>query len=421
MWSDVLSKTVSEDGYAVLQVLVPAKSIESSKDEWCDHLGWRGGLGAGATYEALVQRFGDSLSGLIAEWVMDSQSYPALEMLKTSVACDPECALVSPYEYGEDIVFEARAYVLPTGKLSSVDPVELSESDLGAGEEDVDAMLAQIVARYADRIAVNDIRPVRMGDVVKVDSRVLRGGKPVDAYSRTNVFLKMEPGAMPSQFLEGVVGMLPGELREFSFEAPAPGGGNDIVEYDAHVFMHEIFELQKPDVTDTWVQAAFPGMTSVKDLRAAIKQQLAEQASGGVDTAVDEALARRLQADIPDALVEFAGKCIERDTRKHLAESGSTFNEYLSQRGVKEAEFRSICQNIALDSLRQTIALDALFEQLELEMSSDDVNEAYKALTSDGSLGSKVDYILDGKMRIVEDAARRGIAHRWLIETMRIV
>lgn len=419
MWVDVKSEEASDDGRVVMRVSVPARAMESDIEECLAFLGTRGGLGSGASRDDLAARFGArKLDELIARWFMERCSFPAVEQLHAPIACDPQCTAASGYRYGDDLNYTIEAYLLPHAELSSADPVTVAPGQVRVPDAVIDDQVRKLAERDARLVEVDPSRPVKMGDVVEVDTRVSRDGSPVAAYSRDNTHLRMQPGAMPTGFLEAVEGMLPDEIREFSFEAPAPLG-EGTVEYDARVHVRKVSELRLPDLDDAWAREAWPGATDMASLRSAVADSIGRCGgfSGGMDEAVDAAISERLRLDLPDGLVRFVAEKMEADLCESLADNGLTIERHCALQGKGEEGLRAELNARASDSLRRAIALDALFEQRGMILSEDDIADALASLGRPDTAEAKRDCILAGKMHVVEEAARRAKAHRWLVET----
>ena len=72
----------------------------------------------------------------------------------------------------------------------------------------------------------------------------------------------------------------------------------------------------------------------------------------------------------------------------------------------------------ARKSVMRDIALDELFKAKGFVLSREDIDRVFDLLAEEESgLSMKRDFVLSGRMHLVEEIARREKAHAWLVET----
>lgn len=420
MWAKIESQYIDIDGLVAMRVSVDANTIKSEMEECLDALSRQAGLAGDASREALLKVYGEEgLNQAMAQWIMEQASYVALAMLDSPAACLPEFELSKEFNAEEGMEFELKTYLLPIGTLSSSDPVQVKGDGAMIPSSFIDKKLEELSRSHAERSEVEESRPVRMGDVVKVDSSVACGGISIPTLSRDGVMLRMETGVMPEAFLNEICGMKVGENKAFSFEAPRPGGNGEEVPFDADVSVVAIYELREPEITDAWVRGTFPGIPDIQALRQALAEAISEKGESvfGVDIAVDEALLERLETELPDGLVAFATSRAEEEFRRELFNHGMTWERYLKKEGMTASEKREDLRRRAVRDVRLAMALDALFESAGLTMSEEDIDDTIASMSPGDVTSVKREFAISGQMPFIEEQAKRNKAHKWLVET----
>ena len=300
-----------------------------------------------------------------------------------------------------------------------IDEVAISFEEIREG-------MVEVARRYSPEKEAGPDAALEMGDTAKIAVAISVGGEPIPALTKNGTYLLVGYDSMPAGFVDGVVGMSVGEKREFDFEAPSRTARSDadLETHHASVSLLGIRRKAEVELTDEWVKANVRGVSGIDELfdrvASAFEAKARAQIERRVDAAVDEELVARLEVDLPESYVDAAVDAAERELRGALNSRGMTFSEYLEAKGFSEIEHeRQVRERVGFE-VRQVIALDALFDSRDFVLAEEDINDVLSMMLEGQESEIKRDYVLSGKMHLVEDAARRYKAHRWLVQTAKV-
>ncbi|MBR3182591.1 MAG: hypothetical protein IKF56_08170 [Eggerthellaceae bacterium] len=423
MATSVTDARISDKGRVELQISVPPTDVASLLDECENELARDGGIIPDGQRSTLVARYGEErLKKLTQEWLMDRIGIETFGASDTPLVGFPQFILIEDGYPEGPFVFQAVTYELPKGELSSAEPVELGPSARIPSDESVDKALKSLIRAYTAQRVSNDDRPIQLGDTAKVDIEVSAGGVPVTTFSKKSSAFKVDYSSMPSSFVDQVVGMRPGDVKEFTFTVPAIEGVCDEETFDAKVTVEALYYVDEPKLTAKWIKSKFPGLETEEDLRRAMAQNLTQRAYGmpSKEDAIDEALFDRLSTDIPDELVDFVVEGVERAEAKRMHDQGFGLEEYCAANDTTPEEFKAKLRKTAIRDIKLSIALDALYTAKEFTLSESDLDMFFDHMAPGRGAEMRYGYTMSGRLYLAEEMAQRGKARRWLSETAKL-
>lgn len=305
--------------------------------------------------------------------------------------------------------------------LSSYDPVRVRETPPQVTEEMVDAQLA----REMDRFAAYEDAPdgALEGEIMRVDMETLVNGHPEPGLTGNGLTVVLDRGMLPSGFVDGMLGIRPGEERTFDFAAhdsSNPSGAPD--EFHIHVHLHEKRRRTVPRLTDEFVRSRLSERDkTVAQFRARVRaylegRQREESLQRREQLAVSE-LSRRLAQPLPDAMIESTRDDILESLSVEVASRGMTLAQFMQQQGMNERQFQMSIMIQARESLRQGFALDALARHLGVTVDDALRKRALEELAQDNAESARRACEEHGDWNAVDVMARRLAAVDWLMET----
>ena len=423
MATTVTDARISDKGRVELQISVPPTDVASLLDECENELARAGGIIPDGQRSTLVARFGeDRLKKLTQEWLMDRIGTETLGASENALVGFSQFFLVEDGYPEGPFVFQAVTYELPKGKLAASDPLELGPVAGAPTEEAIDKAVGSLLRAYTAQRVSNEDRPVKLGDTIKADVKVSAGGVPVTSLTRTSSSLKVDYGTMTASFIDQVIGMRPGETKQFSFTVPAIDGICDEECFDAEVTVHALYFVDEPKLTPKWISGKFPGLKTEEDLRAAMAQSLTQRAFGmpNKENAIDEALFDRLTVDIPDELVDFVVQGVERAEAKRIHDQGLGLQEYCATNGMSPEEFKAKLRETTIRDIKLSIALDAMYTAQEFTLSESDLDMFFDQMAPGRGAEMRHGYTMSGRLYLAEEMAQRGKVRRWLSATAKM-
>ena len=293
--------------------------------------------------------------------------------------------------------FKASFAVKPEVALGEYRDIRVPRPRTEMGDTDVDQELERQRLRFAELHAVE--RTVQQGDFLTVDTHILKSGAILIGESQSDVPFEVDPQHQRVHGLaEGVVGQSIGETRDIRVTLPTDYTKRDLAgaQVAFRITVKEIKELRLPPL-DELPQLVAPNRVgrdpvtsqTLDDLRHEIREELQEAASQAdeqrFENDVLKALDERMEAEIPEAMIE---RELNRDIRQlelRLQEQfGMRLESYLQQTNRSLEVLRAERRQQAVQKVRLELALETVAEREGLTVSDAEVEEAVtKALSED--------------------------------------
>ncbi|MDR2956607.1 MAG: hypothetical protein LBU61_00290 [Coriobacteriales bacterium] len=174
-----------------------------------------------------------------------------------------------------------------------------------------------------------------------------------------------------------------------------------------------------PAITDTWVSENIPNTATVPELREmlyqnALKFKQMEQEEY-IAYAASSELAKRLEGDIPAEILELTKNDLLSALKRNLDVQERSLEEFINSQGGPEV-FSTQTTNQAYEVLRQGFALDALARHLDMQVTAEDVQDAFARMAPGHEDLAYMDFFQTGRMYVMEEAALRIKVNLWLVE-----
>ncbi len=258
---------------------------------------------------------------------------------------------------GEDdaVEFVAEVDIRPELELPDFSELAIEVSDNEVDDESVAAQLDELRGRFATVTPVE--RAVADGDLVVVDVVGEHEGDELDEYTSAGMTFEVGTGKMIPGFDDAIVGATEDDTVEFT-HTPDEGdhAGKEIL---LKVTVKGVRERELPEADDDFAQLASE-FDTIEELRDDLKTRLArvklvEQGIEARDK-INEFLLENTEIPVPESL-------LDQMVEQHFADGhgdDAHREEFVAQ---------------TLEGLRSQFLLDTLADQLEVEVSQDDVTQ----------------------------------------------
>jgi len=306
--------------------------------------------------EALPARYGQA--------VMDSEVQPLGQ---------PEIE-VTKKEYGEDLAFTAEVDVRPKIDLPDLSALRVSVDPIEVGDEDVDAELESLRARFGTLTGVE--RPVATGDFVSIDLSATVDGEEVPNAAAEGLSHEVGSGRLIAGLDDALVGLSVDESREFT--ATMAAGEHAGQDAQVTVTVRSVKERELPEPDDEFAQLASE-FDTIEELRANLREQVsrtkrAQQAEKIRDAAM-EALLGQVDVPLPEAVVQSQYDSAVHNALSSLGHDEAKLAETLAEQGKSREEFEAEARAAAEEDVKRQLLLDALADDLEIQVGQDDLTE----------------------------------------------
>jgi trigger factor len=263
------------------------------------------GFRPGKAPAALVERhYGKGMKEELKDYLLAYGYRSALDQQKLRPVAAVDVTDESPILAGAPFSFKVTVDLPPTFELPAYNGVQIQAQKI----EVTDAQVEESIGQYRDRMArFNEVsdRPVKAGDIVKIDYQGRVGDTPVEELAPaatglgkgTDFWLRTDE-AGDTDFLPGaaqaVAGMTAGETKEIPVAFPAEYHVKEVAGQGAlyTVSVKEIREKALPEMDEDFFKMA--GAANLEEFKARIRENLQRAGERNEETRRLDAAARFL-------------------------------------------------------------------------------------------------------------------------------
>ncbi len=295
----------------------------------------------------------------------------------------------------EGLKFSAVITVKPEVELDDYKGIVLTRPSTEVTDEDIDAELRKLQQKNGRIIDIDD-RACQNGDKVVfdfegfVDEVAFEGGK-AEGYE-----LELGSGNFIPGFEDQIVGHSIGDEFDVNVTFPEEYHARELAGKPA-VFkckLHAIKTTELPEADDEFIKdyTEFETMDEYKsDVRARLEKAAADRADRAVDDQLFEALTNKLNADIPDAMIENRIDQNIQDFGYRLQMQGISLEDYIKFTGGDMGAIRESMRDQATHQVKVRLALDKIVQLENLEISDEALDAEYAKLAQ--QYGMEVDAV----------------------------
>jgi trigger factor len=317
----------------------------------------------------LVSRIGkerlytEAIESHIAGWYGN-----AVARTRIRPAEQPQLDYELPASDDQDWHFTATVSVLPRPAVADWKKLQVPFADPVVPEDYVEHELNVLRSTVAELAPVED-RPAQEGDTVVIDLVAQDGGQ-------RDYVVELGSGRLLPELEEQLAGMSPDETKDVELERPGEEQATPV-----QVVMKEIKEKVLPPLDDDLARSASE-FDTLDELRADVAQRLLEQLEDEAEEAFRRALLDRL---VEASNVRVSGPLVDARTRTLLREldnvmrrSGGSLDAYLQLSGESAETLVARLREQAAASVAGELVLEAAADQLGIDISDDEVEQAFR-------------------------------------------
>jgi trigger factor len=355
---------------------VVAKEIEAVSSEIIKGAKVPGFRPGKAPLSVIKQRYKASIEKRIIDKLIPEYYRLSVEKHKLNPLHSPYIEEVLIKE-GQPLKFKATFEIVPEIEVKDYDKVKVKKEKVELTGKDAEERFNKVIAEHAELIPVDD-RGIKVGDLVKLDYRREIAGEKTKPLFQQDTTFEVGSQVMPPPFSEALIGLRPGEEKEFTFRYPGDYRIRELSGKEAavRVVVKEIKEKKLPEPDDEFAKdLGFDNLTELKKkLEATLlveKEQEAEQ------KAIEEIFAKIIKKNpfpVPEYLV-----IKELDSRvEEVARSLSA--QGVDPRGVNWKRFRDEERDNAALAVRKGFILDFIIDKEGLVASDEEVEKEIEKL-----------------------------------------
>jgi len=286
---------------------------------------------------------------------------------------------VQQFDRGQSMRFTATVSVKPEITLKEYKDIRVPRPRTEIGDVDVDEALERLRGRFAELHAVE--RPVQVGDFLTVDTHILKSGAVLIGESQTDAQLEVDKERLIPGLADGLIGQAIGESRDIRLALPADYPKKDLAGSDVvfRVTVKSVKERRLPALDDELARQVGRGET-LAELRQEVHDELQEAAHQAdeqrFENDVLKALDERMEAEIPEALIDREVNRRVRELELRLQEQGVKMERYLEYTNSSVDVMKAEQRPQAVQKVRLELALETVAEREGLTVSEAEIETA---------------------------------------------
>ncbi|MFO7838811.1 MAG: trigger factor [Desulfosalsimonadaceae bacterium] len=326
----------------------------------------------------LERKFRKDVHSDVAQTLIQNTLMEALREKDLPVLATPD---IDPSELDPDQAFTYRATVELRPELPEVDfkGLELKKNEYQASEEEIDRQVEMLKKHLAEYHTINEDRAAVDGDYVVIDYEGFKDGQPFEETEKTeNHTLKLGQGSITEDFDQALIGMKPGESKEFAIHFPedyhnANLAGQDITFQAA---LKEIREEVLPEANDEMARK-LGEFNGIEELREEIRKNLQQGYDKRTHQELQEQIFDKLITEafeVPETLVQQEIDNIVKDAEQQFVKNGLSMEQLgMTREGMAE-QYRDLAEK----QVRRHLLLNKIIKQEGLEIGDEELEAEYQ-------------------------------------------
>ncbi len=302
----------------------------------------------------------------------------AAEECGEEIESQPEIDIVQ-IEEGKPFIFTAEVAIKPEVKLGDYLGLEIEKVPTEVSEEEVDAEVDKERDQNARIIDIDD-RPVKDGDMIRMDFEGFVDGEPFEGGQGTDYPLTVGSGSFIPGFEEQLVGKKIDEDFEVNVTFPEDYQAEDLKGKDA-VFkcrINSISVKELPEADDDFAQdvSEFDTLEEYKnDIRQKLESQKAEDAKREKENQAIAKAVANAEMDIPDAMVDEQVRRMTDDFAQRIQQQGISLEQYLQLTGMTMDSLAEQMRPDAVTRIQNSLVLEAIAKAEDIQVSDERLDE----------------------------------------------
>lgn len=286
---------------------------------------------------------------------------------------------VGEIEKGEAVVFTAKVTVKPEVTLGEYKGLEVEEQSTEVTEEELESAIEAQREQQAELVIKED-GEVEEGNTVVIDFEGFVDGEPFEGGKGENHSLEIGSGQFIPGFEEQLIGEKSGDVLDVNLTFPEDYHAEDLAGAEAtfKVQIHEIKEKELPELDDEFAKDVDEEVETLEEWKQKEKEKLEEQKKVDAENQKRETLLEQArnnaEVDIPSAMIDSQTDQMIQEFEQQLESQGMTMEMYFQFSGQDESELKEQMKEDAEKRVKSNLTLEAIFEQEELEVSEEDIN-----------------------------------------------
>lgn len=275
--------------------------------------------------------------------------------------------------------------VTPEVTIKDYEGLDYKVEDYSVSDEDVDKEIDVMKERYAELEIVEG--KAKKGDTVNIDYKGFKDDVAFEGGEASGHDLALGSNSFIPGFEDQLVGCKAGDEKdvELSFPEDYP---HEELKGAPVVFKVKVNEVKRkvyPEINDDFAKDLnIKDVETLEDLKANTRNRLEtikkNQNENLADQALLEQLMEKMEADIPEVMIEDEINGQINQMAQQIQAYGMDFNQYLQMMGKTLDELKEDYKENAEKTVKTRLALQAVAKQENLNPSEEEINDEYQKI-----------------------------------------
>jgi len=376
-------------------VTVPEDEVEKARKEAVNDIKQQvvePGFRKGKVPAAIVEKkYEANVSQRLLEKIVPPSCRRVYEEHDLKPISDPELLDV---DFDDRVHFEAKVDVQPEFEVSSEDytQIPVEKEDREVSDEDVKEQIDKYLENKTKMIPVEEQRPVREGDFVRVDMEGFsEEGESIPGTAENDIVMEIGSERYLPEIEQGLVGAEAGEEKDIKATFPDDFIDDNLAgeEVVFNVSVKEIQTENRPSIDDEEILEELD-VESAEEFREKLREELVKMSEQNdkqqVSSQIYDYLVDNIEFDIPSSLIEREAEGIIDSQRNQIESQGMDFEDWLDQQDRSLDELKEEVKPDAERRIRLTLIFEAIGREEEIEADDSDVEEHIEEMAANYGL-----------------------------------
>lgn len=333
----------------------------------------------------------------------------------------PEIEITSGQEEG-DVAFDAVVEVRPEVQVPGYGSLRVELARPEPDDEEVDRQIDRM--RNVQATLADVERPAQDDDVVTIDIAGTLDGEAQDGLTTEDYSYTVGSGAVTPEVDEQLRGAKLGDILEFDATHPDE---EETRQLRFRILVKQVRERVLPEADDEWASenSDFDTIAALRDsIRERTLMVKKAQAQANLREKAGESLAKLVEEEIPQVLVDAEVQNRLQDFAMRLQAQGISPDQYFSMTGTSPEDFTNGLRSTAEDAVKVDLALRAVADQEAIECTDDELDDEIEETAQrldEKPSRVRAEFERGGQLAAVRSDIRKRKALDWLLERVEIV
>ena len=291
---------------------------------------------------------------------------------------------------GNPLVYKATITLMPDIKLGDYKTLKAKKKEVKPEKEKIEQTFEDLKKMQAKEKVV--LRAAKKDDKAEIDFEIKMAGVPIEGGSGKNQQIVIGEKKFIPGFEDAVLGMKAGDEKDFKVTFPADYFQKNLAgkEHDAHIKVHNIYEVILPEINDEFAKAM--NFKSVDEMKKKIEENISAEVQQKEDQRfeleiLEEIMEKSEFDELPDDLINAESEKMLQELKGQIEQSGGKFEDYLKEIKKTEDEIKKGFKPQAEKRLKTALitrevakAEDIKISEKEIDAELEKIKEMYKQM-----------------------------------------